>query len=548
MYFLLIFRKSLSMRQLTPDNGQVTQTSTNQLSNAKSASVQRAAKSVRSGSQRRPGFHKKPTQLQPTPARHEHRVPEHRGVRATITWTLLGTLFPGVGLLRAHKWISGTLLVLITLSLPTILGIAYFQKSALPLLTYAATNTSALTWLYGIVVIVGIALATICVATYMSLRRGAWRIGQNVVGLIAVTAMVAGVIYPTHVISQTVLSHRSMMYAVFQGPQQAQPVQGLQPMAPDPWAGVDRVNILLVGSDAGAGRKGTRADTLIVASVEPQSGNTVLLSVPRNLAYPKFPRQSAPAKAWPSGFAPEQDPHINAVWTWAEKRSDLFPNDSLPGLTATKLAVEGSLGIEIDHYVVVDMQGFADVVDAIGGLNMYVSTPIAVAKSDDPRPTQWISAGQQTLNGHDALWFGRSRWGTDDYSRMRRQRCLIGALSEQASPSKLALVLPKLLRTATENIMTSIPADELGAYVILAERAKQGKLTSLAFTNDVIRTSRPNYTKIQTLTAAALSPAPAIDAATDSVTTSPSPESTAKPTSPKNPVQEPTVLDEVCSY
>ena len=64
---------------------------------------------------------------------------------------------------------------------------------------------------------------------------------------------------------------------------------------PDPWAGVTRVNMLLLGSDAGDDRIGTRTDSMIVASMNPQTGETVLFSPPRNLQTVPLPKTNPPS-------------------------------------------------------------------------------------------------------------------------------------------------------------------------------------------------------------------------------------------------------------
>ncbi len=80
----------------------------------------------------------------------------------------------------------------------------------------------------------------------------------------------------------------------------------------------------------------------------------------------------------------------------------------------------------------VDMYGFAALVDAIGGLEINVQTDIKYGGVYGTAGT--IPAGKRVLNGEQVLWYGRSRVGSDDFSRMGRQRCVIGALAQQASP------------------------------------------------------------------------------------------------------------------
>jgi anionic cell wall polymer biosynthesis LytR-Cps2A-Psr (LCP) family protein len=139
--------------------------------------------------------------------------------------------------------------------------------------------------------------------------------------------------------------------------------------------------------------------------------------------------------------------------------------------------------------------------------------------------TGWIYPGRQTLDGYHALWYARSREGSDDYDRMARQRCVIAAVREQAEPVKLAKAFPRLAASAERNVETDIRASELDAFVELAQRVQKGTLRSLPFTNEVINPANPDYEAIQELVQQAIDPPPP-------ATASPSPSGSAEPTTP----------------
>ena len=122
-----------------------------------------------------------------------------------------------------------------------------------------------------------------------------------------------------------------------------------------------------------------------------------------------------------------------------------------------------------------------------------------------------IEPGQnQHLDGYRALWFARSRLSTDDYDRMRRQRCVIGAIVSQAQPAKVAEAFPTLAKAAKTNISTDIQQADLSAWVDLSLRVKKGhSVRSLTFTPNVIGTTvNPNFDKIRELVQQALKPPP----------------------------------------
>ena len=182
----------------------------------------------------------------------------------------------------------------------------------------------------------------------------------------------------------------------------------------------------------------------------------------------------------------------------------------------------------------VNLQGFQDFVDAIGGVVVDVKERLPIGgNSKNRRADGWIEAGDnQELNGFEALWFARSRWSTDDYDRMRRQRCVIGAAADQADPVKLALGFPKLAKAAKDNMSTDIPQNELQAWVELGTRIKDAKVRSLPFDNTVITSrSDPDYDAIQSLVDDALKPPK------KKAETTPTPGSSAAPT--KEPKAEP---------
>src|SRR5690606_36791035 len=100
----------------------------------------------------------------------------------------------------------------------------------------------------------------------------------------------------------------------------------------------------------------------------------------------------------------------------------------------------GALGLRIDYYVLVNLKAFEQLIDAFGGITVNVNYPVPKGGSEEEgrKPGGWIQPGpNQRLDGFDALWFARGRWGLDDYQRMLRQRCVIKAIIDQADPIKV---------------------------------------------------------------------------------------------------------------
>ena len=104
-----------------------------------------------------------------------------------------------------------------------------------------------------------------------------------------------------------------------------------------------RFNVLLLGGDSGAGRWGLRPDSMTVASIDAETGRTVLIGLPRNMANFPFAKGSVMAEQFPDGFDCDGC-YLNGVSTWAEDHTELFPDSSHPGMDATIEAIEGITG------------------------------------------------------------------------------------------------------------------------------------------------------------------------------------------------------------
>ena len=228
-----------------------------------------------------------------------------------------------------------------------------------------------------------------------------------------------------------------------------------------------RLTVLLLGGDAGWGRTGLRTDTMIVASMEPATGRAVLFGLPRNLV--RVPLPDGPARA----FACRCFPHpLNELYGYAEEHPGLFPGSRRPGVTAVMGAAERLLGIRVDHYALVDLKGFVEVVDALGGVTVTVSEPVRVEidrlGEGHGGPRFFVKPGRHHLDGLTALAFARARKETTDYDRMHRQRCLLGSLARQADARRLLRVFPRLVPVVKRNVSTDVPLDRLPDLIELA--------------------------------------------------------------------------------
>jgi LCP family protein required for cell wall assembly len=283
----------------------------------------------------------------------------------------------------------------------------------------------------------------------------------------------------------------------------------------------DRLNILLLGGDAGADRIGVRTDSVNLASVDTKTGRTVMFSLPRNLQNVPFPEDSALAKRFPDGFDCGNECLLNAIYMYAVNHKDLFPGVRNPGAEAVKQAVSATLGVRVDYYVLVNLDGFKEIIDALGGVTIRVDkkVPIGGIAPDGTRVpvTRYIEPGLRELNGYEALWYSRSRSDSDDYARMARQRCVMGAILHQADPWSVLRNYQKLARSAKSLVSTDIPRRLLPDLVDVALQAKDATITNLQFVPPLIKTVDPDFDLIRHKVAGA------IEASEHAPTTTPTP-------------------------
>jgi polyisoprenyl-teichoic acid--peptidoglycan teichoic acid transferase len=486
--------------------------------------------------------------------RGRHATEWGQGFERVVGWTLLGSVVPGAGMIAAGRRKLGWAILGSCILVTVAAGAVVLVSNPVQLFTQLLlTHPERFTYLaIGLILLAGLWGAHI-VVTNVSLRRFAtltapqsalsWLLVAVLVGVGAAGALLGG---------QQARLGQATLNALF--PSDAALSAGAKrPDAskPDPWAKVPRINVLLIGSDAGADRTGLRTDSLVVASINTKTGQTVLFSLPRNLEHVPFPTGSAQARDYPDGYVCAQHAcMINALWQFGmEHKDQYYKGVANPGLTATVQGVEGALGIHIDDSVMLDLRGFMSFIDAVGGLDINVGPkqlPVGghrdATTGVETGVTSYLKPGRQHLNGYQALWFARSRSESDDFERMRRQRCVIAAITQQVNPQSVALNLSSILQAAKDNIRTSIPLTDLGAWVTLALRVK-GHVKSVAFTNNVITSSNPDFGLIQTKVQEALNP-PAATAtkAAPTAKATPSPAATAK-THRTTPTPSPTATE-----
>jgi polyisoprenyl-teichoic acid--peptidoglycan teichoic acid transferase len=380
----------------------------------------------------------------------------------------------------------------------------------------------AIVWLFWMVLIF---------RTYSRHRAHPGSVPLRFAGAIGVAIMCGAVTAPMAVGAQYALVQRDLIGTVFDTQASATTPKAT---AADPWGGRKRVNVLLLGGDGAVHRPGVRTDSVILASIDVKTGNTVLFSLPRNLRDVPFQEGSKLAALYPNGFTdgssePNANYFLNAVYRDVPAlHPGILGRSDNEGADAVKLAAAGALGLRVDYYVLVNLAGFQQLVDAMGGITVNINEPVPIGGNTDAgiAPDDYLQPGpNQRLNGFQALWFTRGRYGSTDYKRMERQRCAINAIAEEASPIKMLKRYTKLARASKEIVRTDIPRKLLPAFVDLAGKVKAHPIRSVGFElSDAFNPNDPDFDYIRAAVQAALRPKVAEPkvASTPSGTTTPS--------------------------
>jgi len=239
--------------------------------------------------------------------------------------------------------------------------------------------------------------------------------------------------------------------------------------------GMSRITVLLLGGDAGPGRSGLRTDAMIVASVDTVTGNAVLFGLPRNMTGFTFSDGTR--------FPGLGKGLLNEVYTWGIRNPEAFGGID-PGASAIMDVAANLLGIPIDYFVLVHMTGFAEMVDVLGGVTIAVPKDVVAPiynRENGTHVMTTITAGSQLLDGDLALAYARSRTGSNDYSRMARQRCVLTALAEQVDPLALLPNLGGILDTVKENVTTDISPEQIPALLNLAPLLSSERVLVIGF-------------------------------------------------------------------
>jgi LCP family protein required for cell wall assembly len=241
------------------------------------------------------------------------------------------------------------------------------------------------------------------------------------------------------------------------------------------WDGTERLNFLLLGIDAAPGRRDALPDTILVVSVDPAAREAVMVSIPRDTGFLPLPDTTIHEE----GLYPRK---INQLAREATAAPDLWCADTpgidpdACGIRALQRSVGLYLGISIHHYALVDLAGFAQLIDAVGGVRLCLEGYLSDEAYLDPITGErgiHITSGCARRTGNEALAYARIRQGVlvhpdgtqerqDDFKRAARQQEVLLALRDELAAADLVFELPALLDAIGRTVSTDFPRSLAG--------------------------------------------------------------------------------------
>jgi len=259
---------------------------------------------------------------------------------------------------------------------------------------------------------------------------------------------------------------------------------------PQPLCGGPSVmNILAIGSDArGQHYLYGLADVIRLVHVDFINGRVSILEVPRDL--------------WVE--IPDISDHYN-ITHGKLNQAYLYGNKGLgyydgpgegPGLLARTLNL--NFGAQPDHYIAVNMHTFEAIVDAVGGLDIYLPYEISVKSKANPKGFA-IPEGQHHIDGETALWIARIRQYTT-FGRAENQNIVMCSLRKKLLSPKIVPAIPKLIREFQRSVQTDLSAEQINQLACLATQMDGTKVVFTSFPMELFKSVKTYDLQIKTTT------------------------------------------------
>lgn len=265
------------------------------------------------------------------------------------------------------------------------------------------------------------------------------------------------------------------------GPDPTEPPATIEP-GPSPSFDITKVdakddgwlNVLLLGLDtrcAGQGVvTGANTDSMIVVSVNTATDQVYMFSFPRDTAqFPLYVGGTMPGY-W----------KLNTFAGYTKGYPDTFPD---PGQPALADEIGFLLGIPIDYYASINICGFPQLIDTIGGVDVCNTKDIEDPSYPHGDGTFGFSLppGEYHMDGATALAYARSRHGSSDFARARRQQQLLGAIRQALVQPQNIANLPNIITAMGDVVHTDFPPDQIGQLLSVANQVNANPTQQYVF-------------------------------------------------------------------
>ena len=228
-----------------------------------------------------------------------------------------------------------------------------------------------------------------------------------------------------------------------------------------------RTTVLVMGLDVRPGARALRADSLIILTVNPETGSAGMLSIPRDMAV-RDPMTGETVK-------------VNTIYGLGEIRGYQGGGPEYMRQTLSEVT-----GYPIDYQVTVNFDGFRQIIDLVNGIDIDVPRDIV----DKEYPTEdfgieelFIPKGLQHMNGDVALKYARTRHADSDYGRAARQQQVILAIKDKITqPGQMAALLPRipgLTMAMANSVQTNMPVERAIALARTVDKTNLDNITRI---------------------------------------------------------------------
>ena len=409
---------------------------------------------------------------------HARRIRPDAGAldRRRLTAAVLSAILPGLGqLFNGRRRLAAVFLVpsLLLLALGLLAWVTQSPARLAAMIVAPATLSTLLSLSL-------LLLALRLVSVFQAFLDTRWHGHTGRLGILGLAVIVGAVLLPHVIVHRYGTAFGDTFAKVFQSGAGS----GQRSADGDEPALDERINVLLVGVDTLPWRTTSLTDGLMVVSIDPIGHSISMLSLPRDLINV------------PLGNGDVFGPKINSLMSYADAHPDEFPDG---GMTALQEAVGALLGIEIPYHARLDLLGFVEIVDAVGGVEVAVKEAF-----DDPEYVIWgeddpgwsIEAGTQRLDGINALAYARARkgLGESDFTRAGRQQEILLALRDEVTrDGSLLWELPELLGLVGDTISTNVPVERLPQLAAVVDEIEDDALTRAVLRHPLVKSRNTRY-------------------------------------------------------